>query len=66
MQAPPLWKGVSADKTLSHDNPVQQLVRRTIEEEIVDTSTRVKWVDVLGVSGISALLALFFFWKVPL
>ena len=46
MQKPPLWKGVSADKVLSPDNPIQQLVRRTIEEEIVETSTRVKGVDV--------------------
>jgi hypothetical protein len=80
VQAPPLWKGVSADKALSHDNPIQQLVRRTIEEEIVDTSTRVKCVDVwcnflemcedhwrtesdvlLGVSGMSPLLAPVFF-----
>ena len=80
VQKPPLWKGVSADKVLSPDNPIQQLVRRTIEEEIVDTSTRVKCVDVwcnflemcedhwrtesdvlLGVSGISPLLAPVFF-----
>ena len=38
-QAPPLWKAESPD------NPIHQLVRRTIEDEIVDVA-RVPCVDV--------------------